>query len=132
MTFLLAVATALLQISEVVSHPGTDTGVVYLRIQNKGPSDTLIGARASVAHSATMHKSLTMTGRRMPGAMGEMMVPVSNISIPAGGSVSLSPSGYHIMLDGLRSPLRVGETFALHLHFDHAGWINVKVHVEPY
>jgi periplasmic copper chaperone A len=133
MIFLLAAATALLQISGAVSHPATDTGVVYLHIQNTGPSDTLVGAQTSVARSATMHKSSAMkSSQNTSGTIGEMMVPVPSISIPANGAVSLSPGGYHIMLDGLGAPLRAGEAFALRLHFTHAGWIDVKVHVEPY
>jgi periplasmic copper chaperone A len=133
MIFVLAAAAALLQISSAVSRPAVDTGVVYFRIQNNGPSDTLVGAKTAIARSATMHKSsATKSSQSMSGSMGEMMVPVSNISVPANGSVSLSPGGYHIMLEGLKAPLTVDETFVLRLHFVHAGWIDVKVHVEPY
>ncbi len=41
------------------------------------------------------------------------MQQVSSIDVPAGGSVSLEPGGFHVMLLDLPDPLELGETFDL-------------------
>jgi copper(I)-binding protein len=53
----------------------------------------------------------------------------SGLPIPAGGSVVLEPSSYHLMLIGLKKPLTPGETFPLTLTFQKAGNISVTVPV---
>jgi hypothetical protein len=58
------------------------------------------------------------------------MKPVSSIPIPAHGTTSLSPGGYHLMLD-LRHDLKAGETIPLRLHFPRAGWFAASAHVRP-
>jgi copper(I)-binding protein len=53
---------------------------------------------------------------------GEMtMRPVDGIDIPAEGTVTLEPGGYHVMLIDLAKPLAAGETFDLTLTFENAG-----------
>jgi copper(I)-binding protein len=45
--------------------------------------------------------------------------------------VTLAPGGYHLMLMGLKAPLRAGDTFPLTLQFEHAPPLTVTVAVEP-
>ncbi len=69
----------------------------------------------------------TMAGHDMGGAM--TMHPVDAVHVPAGGTVSFQPGGYHVMLMGLVSPLQMSETFELTLVFEHAGAVVVTVEV---
>ena len=48
-----------------------------------------------------------------------------------GHPLSLSPNGYHIMLEGLSGQLTAGEAFPLTLTFAGAGKVTVTVTVEP-
>ena len=56
---------------------------------------------------------------------------VSSIRVsPGAASTVLQPGGAHVMLEGLKRPLKPGETFPLSLTFKNAGELNVKVQVE--
>jgi hypothetical protein len=55
------------------------------------------------------------------------MREVSRIVVPAKGSVTLEPAGYHIMLLGLAKPLVAGEFYDLTLTFENAGQKTVRV-----
>lgn len=46
-----------------------------------------------------------------------------------GGSVTLQPGGYHVMLTGLVSELKTGTFVALVLTFEHAGVVKVTAEV---
>ena len=43
------------------------------------------------------------------------------IPVPAGGTVTLAPGGFHIMLIGLKAPLHAGQGYDVTLDFRHAG-----------
>jgi len=61
------------------------------------------------------------------------MRPLSSIDIPAGSEVSFAkgnPIGYHVMLIGLKKPLKVGDKFSVWLTFKHAGEVEVEVWVQ--
>lgn len=58
------------------------------------------------------------------------MRPIAGIDIPAGQLVILAPNGTHIMLMGLATPLKVGQSFPLTLTFEEAGTRTVNVAVE--
>jgi len=93
------------------------TGAVYLTITNNGTTpDTLQGQASSpVAEHAQLHEDKTTNG------VMEMR-PLNALTIDPGKSVTLDPnSGYHLMLIGLKGPLKEGETVPLTLTFDHAG-----------
>jgi periplasmic copper chaperone A len=57
------------------------------------------------------------------------MRPLAGVTIPAGHPVAFVPGGMHIMLDGLKGPLREGQTFPLTLTFAKAGPQTVTVTV---
>jgi copper(I)-binding protein len=56
---------------------------------------------------------------------------VDAVDVPAGGTVALAPHGAHIMLVGLKAPLKAGQTFPLTLTFEKSGTVTVEVTVEP-
>jgi hypothetical protein len=51
------------------------------------------------------------------------------VDIPAGGTVDFSPTGRHLMLVGLKAPLKEGESFLVTLKFDKGGTQNTVVKV---
>ena len=98
-------------------------GAAYLRIANAGAEgDRLIGVSAPVAERVELH-----THSMSDGVM--RMRKVDAVPVPGGGSAELKPGGHHVMLIGLRAPLKKGETFPLTLTFDKAGTITVNVAV---
>jgi len=133
--------SAAVSVTNVWSRPATGTAVVYATFRNASSKpDRLVGATSPLATKVELHQSSTSA---MPGdsmTMGNMSMPmggsvvsmksVASIPIPAHGSTSLAPGGYHLMLD-LRRDLHAGERVPLRLHFAHAGWIAVVAHVRP-
>lgn len=101
---------------------GARTGVVYLTVTSPKP-DRLVGAATPAAATAQLHE-VTMSGMVMK------MRPVPGIDLPAGKPVALKPGGLHIMLEGLKAPLRQGQSFPLELDFAKAGKRAVTVAVE--
>jgi hypothetical protein len=100
-------------------------GAAYLVIRNDtGKDDALIGVTSPAAATAELHETTTgsdgMTG----------MSPVSEIPVVAGGSATLEPGGFHIMLIDLAAPLTVGATIDLTLTFREAGEIKVTAEVK--
>jgi len=104
--------------------PGQPTGGAYLRVENRGAQgDRLVSASADVSRSVELHE-MKMDGDVM------RMRPVAAVEVPAGQSVVLEPGGVHIMLLGLKAPLKEGDRFPLTLKFEKAGEVKVEVHVE--
>jgi periplasmic copper chaperone A len=103
--------------------PGkAETGAAYLTIESAAP-DRLTGVSTPVAGKAEVHE-MTMQGGVMK------MRPLGPVDLPAGHAVVLKPGGTHIMLTGLKQPLRVGESFPLTLDFEKAGKREVTVTIE--
>ena len=104
--------------------PGQPIGGGYLTLDNQGKSgDRLLGASTAVAARVELH-SMTMDGDVM------RMRALDAIDLPAGRSVALKPGGTHLMLVGLKAPLKAGEKFPLKLRFEKAGEVEVVVNVE--
>jgi len=55
---------------------------------------------------------------------------VRDLAIPARGELTLKSDGPHILLSGLKKPLRAYDSFELTLVFETAGAMNVEVIVE--
>jgi len=119
----------------VVRHPyaapsmaGAQNGAVYFKgIKNAGKeADQLLSAKTLVADKVEIHE-MTMSGDVMK------MRPLSSIEIPAGFEVSIAkgnPNGYHLMLLGLKQPLKDGDRFPVWLTFKQAGEVKVEVSVQ--
>ena len=102
-----------------------NAGAAYMTISAGDTADTLIGVSvdSSVAAMAELHQS-TMGD---DGMMAMSMVP--SIPVPANGSVSLEPGGYHVMLMNLAGSLVAGEEFEITLQFENAGEMSVTVEI---
>jgi copper(I)-binding protein len=90
--------------------PGQDVAGVDLTITSKQAA-ILIGVSSPVCKTVELH-SMTM-----PHGNGMMkMHEVDAIELPAGKPVNLRASGYHLMLTGLKAPLKAGESVPLTLN----------------
>lgn len=99
-------------------------GAAYMTLKSaENIADRLTAASSPVAEKVELHTHL-MEGDVM------RMRPVDSVEIPAGGTVELKPGGLHIMLIGLKAPLKEGESFPLTLSFAKAGTISVTVPVK--
>jgi periplasmic copper chaperone A len=105
--------------------PGQISGAAYLTIENKGKQlDKLIAIESSAANAVEIH-TMSMHGNvmRMRQAPAIEFKPASKIIMQPG-------SGYHIMLIGLKKPLKIGDKFPLTLTFEKSGKSEVSVWVE--
>ena len=99
------------------------TGAAYFTVRNDGASDdALLSIESDVSIRVEVHEM------KMDGAVMRMRA-VEQLSVPAGRSVALAPGGYHVMLIGLKAPLKEGETFPMKLVFEKAGTAEVTVKV---
>lgn len=101
-----------------------NTGAAYFEIANAGKSDdTLIAIESDVARSVELHTTI------MDGTVMRMR-KLDRLPLPAGKTVKAAPGGLHIMLVGLKAPLKDGDQFPMRLVFEKAGRIEVSVHVQ--
>lgn len=115
-----------------IDHPwsratpgGASVAAGYLVLKNTGPSgDRLVSATAPFAGRVEIHemavKDGIMTMRPLPGGL----------DIPAGGTVTLKPGGYHIMFLDLKTPLKEGTKVDGTLTFEKAGTVAVQYQVD--
>ncbi len=102
--------------------PGhSDIGAVFLTVTSP-TADRLIAATTPAAGRAELH-----VHRMEDGVM--KMRQVDGIDLPASKKVTLAPHGYHVMLFGLKAPLKSGDRLPLTLSFAHAAPLTVSVPV---
>jgi copper(I)-binding protein len=95
-------------------------------VNHGAEEDVLVGASTPEAARVEFHET-TMTG----GVM-RMRPATRGIAVPAHGTIELNPNGgYHIMLSGLKAPLKSGTMLPVTLRFAKAGSIEVVFAVEP-
>lgn len=100
--------------------PRAKTGAGYVTIVNGGAqADRLIGGSTPVAERLEIH-SVSMDNNIM-----RMRHQKDGVEVPAGGTLELKPGGYHIMLIGLKAPLKAGEAVPATLEFARAGKVDV-------
>ena len=122
----------------VIDHPyatpspmGSNTGAVYIKsLRNRGDAaDRLVGASSPTASQVSLH------AMRMDGEVMRMHA-VSAIELPAKGEVRMShaaassTTNHHLMLEGLKAPLKDGDRFDLTLRFEKAGERTVQIWVQ--
>jgi len=103
---------------------GATAGAAYLVVTNTGPAaDRLVAGASPAANQVEVHEM------SMDGGVMRMRPVAGGLAVPEGGSVALKPGGYHIMLIGLKAPLRAGGTIQLTLTFEKAGSVGLRVPV---
>jgi copper(I)-binding protein len=107
--------------------PGQDSASVQLTITSKKDA-TLIGVESGSAQSGEIH-SMVMEGNMMK------MRALESLPLPAKTPVTLGADGNHLMLLGLKNPLRAGHKlpFALTVKFadGHTSIIRVLAVIKP-
>lgn len=103
---------------------GAQVGAGYLRITNTGSTpDRLISGSTDVANRIEVHEMAMENGVMKMRALNK------GLDLAPGQSVELKPGGYHLMLMGLKQPLKDGTTFSGLLKFEKAGDVPVTFNV---
>jgi len=106
--------------------PGQSVAAAYVVISNRGDgSDKLIGAESPAAAEATLHSSSSGDG------VARMRRIDDGVEIEAHSTIAFKPGGNHIMLTGLKQPLRAGQTVQLVLVFDKSPKREIVVRILP-
>jgi len=113
-----------------IEHPwarptgaGQATGGAYMKIVNGGADDKLVSISTEAAKNVELHEM------KMEGDVMKMR-QVDGIALKAGQTVELKPGGYHVMLIGLKAPLKVGDKIPAKLKFEKAGEVDVTLNVD--
>ena len=116
-----ALTLSALQVRSTVA--GVPTGAAYLTIANAGKTpDRLLSIDCACADAAMMHRTETRGGI-------SSMTMVDSVVIPAGGKVAFSPGSLHVMLVGVKAPLKAGRTQIMTLRFEKAGTVKAAFNV---
>jgi periplasmic copper chaperone A len=105
------------------SIAGSPNSAAYMVIANSGSqADALVAARCACAATVDIHQTENMRGM-------SMMVSAAPVVVPPHGQVVFQPGGYHVMLTGLKAPLRDGGQQAMTLVFKRAGAIQASFRI---
>jgi hypothetical protein len=105
--------------------PGQSAGGAFFKVENGGKTaDRLLGASSPAADHVELHSM------SMDNANVMRMRELNAVEVPAGQSVAFEPGQLHLMLMGLKQPLKAGTTVPLTLKFEKAGTLNVELKVE--
>lgn len=103
--------------------PTASNIAVYLTIRNVGSHGVSLESISSDAADAVMiHRSAMDNGMMTMEHLPELYIPPRE-------NVDLAPGGIHIMLMGLRQPLRAGDLIRMHLNFSNGVVLRVDAPV---
>lgn len=103
--------------------PVAKAGAVYFTIRNDGDAaDKLTAVQTDAAQMAMLHENIEENGV-------VSMRHVEAITIAPKETVTLGPKKMHVMLMGLKAPLKKGEHLAVTLTFEKAGVVTIDVPV---
>lgn len=97
----------------------------YITLDNARGADTIDAMSTPIAARAAVHAEMQHGGMAM-------MMPAEVVEVPGHGTLRLSPGGRHLMLEGLTSRPRAGETITVTLRLRHAGNVVVQIPVISY
>jgi len=99
--------------------------VAYLSLENTGASaDVLKEISSPDAKDVEIH-TMYMDGDVMK------MRDVEKLEVSAKAKIEMKPGmGYHLMVNGLKQPLKIGDKIKLVLQFEKAGKVEVQAHVQ--
>ncbi|MDO8414465.1 MAG: copper chaperone PCu(A)C [Gallionellaceae bacterium] len=107
--------------------PGQDSAAVYLHITSQR-STQIIAVTSPLADNAEIHSMSHENGMMK-------MRTLEKLPLPAKQEVVLGSGGNHLMLMGLKNPLKVGDlvplTFTLQFSDKHKKKVTVKAEVKP-
>ena len=109
----------------IETSPTAKAGAGYLSITNTGDTpDRLIAVRTGFPRTQVHGVEVDANGVAR-------MYEIDALDIPAGATVTLAPSGLHVMFMGLDAPLVAGASIPATLVFEAAGELAVEFKVEP-
>jgi copper(I)-binding protein len=118
--------TAKIEVADAWARPTigqSRNGAAYLTVTNRGTEpDRLVAAATPAAGKVELHTTVrdgeVLRMREMPA-----------VDLKPGEAVTFAPGGMHVMLIGVREPLKAGQSFPLTLRFEKAGEQQVTVAV---
>ena len=100
-------------------------GVGFLTLANKGgEADRLLGGSSEVAARIEVHEM------NMDNGVMKMREVAGGLEVKPGETRELRPGGHHLMLMGLKRPLKEGERFKIELKFEKTGTREVEFTVQ--
>ena len=100
---------------------GASVGGGYMTITNTGSTpDRLIGGSTDISSRFEVHEM------KIENGVMKMRPVAGGIEIKPGQTVTLDPSGYHVMFVGLKHQLMQGQHFKGTLAFAKAGKVNIE------
>jgi hypothetical protein len=107
------------------SMPGSIPSGAYFTVKNMSdhPVD-LISVRSSAFGMAMLHQTRTM------GSTSKMVM-VDKATVPAQGTLSFAPGGYHVMLEEPKAHLEIGSSTSLTFEFGEAQEISSPCLIKP-
>ena len=90
----------------------SNTAAAYVTIANEGAADRLTGVRSSIGEAMLHETSMDDGVMRM-----RPIDPAQGLVVPSNGKLALVPGSTHVMVTGLKRPLKVGERFNITLLF---------------
>lgn len=104
--------------------PGAMTAAGYMTLSNRGTSTArLMGGSTDAARNLTIHQTVASEGVMRMSA-------TPSLTIRPGRAIPFKPGGYHLMLMGLKAPLKVGQVVKVTLKFESGGDLVVPFVVE--
>ena len=120
-------ANASIEVSEAWSRPtppGAEVAAAYATLRNTSDATlTVTAVQSDAADSAELHEM------DMRGGVMRMRHLKDGLRLEAGQSTALEPGGTHLMLFGLREPLRAGDRVLLHFKVSDGRDISVYAQV---
>ena len=95
----------------------------FMTVVNEGEADRLVSASCASA------SSVEIQAIRVKGPVLEMR-KIESLAIPPANQQTLKPRGYHLLMNGLASPLAAGGKLPITLVFETAGSVTVDFAVE--
>ena len=103
---------------------GATVGAGYLTITNNGKEpDRLVGGSAAPASRFEVHTTVVEKGVAR-------MRQIPALEIKPGETVELKPGGMHVMMMGLKQPLKQGQKVKATLVFEKAGPLEIEFTVQ--
>jgi copper(I)-binding protein len=102
--------------------PGQEDAMVYMSITSN-QNATIVGVSSKACKAATMH-NMEHKGGMM------RMYEVKSISLPANERMDMQLHGYHLVLSGLKAPLKAGTKVPVTMDVEMADKRKVKVDLE--
>lgn len=103
--------------------PVAQSSAAYMTLKNDSGVDvSVIGVTSDAASATDLHAMRMQDGRMV-------MFPMESVIVPAHGQFSFAPGGVHIMLMGLRQPLKPGQHVNIVLHLSDGESMLVRVPV---